>query len=437
MQGDEMLKDVRERLENMTIYEVRQIAREVKSHLTSGQKGAIIEAILSIARGEVELAPQSKRGAPPKSDRYDERLVADVLCCREYFLSLNGGRSENPTMTVTDSVCAYNALPEKEYCGYLDWDGRNYFLFGKERVFVSELFVTRFSLRLGDAVRCKGLKKNAADAAGASEILTVNGTSVCEPLKRKNFSSLTHLYPATRVNLSCGDNVSRRMIDLFAPLALGQRGIISAPANSGKTTLIKSIAHGICANYRDFEVIVLTLGTRPEEITEFTKSNDNITYFYTSFDRSDEEHLSRANLAFEYAKRRVELDKNAVILVDGLYENVPSEINKNYLFCAINAEEGGSLTVIAAMPSDFNYSGVANTVLSLSSVLAAERTFPAIDILKSYSGREEILLNEEERRLSVALRTKLSHGETAENIINLFKETKSNAELAELIKNGR
>lgn len=436
MQGDEMLKDVEERLENMTIYEVRQIAREVKSHLTSGQKGAIIEAILAIARGEVDLAPQSKRGAPPKSDKYDERLVADVFCCREYFLSLNGNGAAS-TMTVSDSVCGYDALSDKEYSGYLDRDGQNWFLYGKERVFVSELFVSRFSLRLGDFVCCKGRKKNAADAAGAYEILSVNGVMVSEPLKRKDFSALTHVYPSTRVYLSCGEDISLRMIDLFAPVALGQRGIISAPANSGKTTLIKSIAHGICANYRDFEVIILTLGARPEEITEINKSTDNITYFYTSFDKSDEEHLSRANLAFEYAKRCVELEKNAVILVDGLYENIPSELIKNYLFCAINAEEGGTLTVIAAMPQEFNYSGVANTVLCLSPVLAAERTFPAIDVLKSYSGREELLLDAEEKRLSVALRSKLARGAAAEDIINLFKETKSNAELAELIKNGR
>ena len=122
--------------------------------------------------------------------------------------------------------------------------------------------------------------------------------------------------------------------------------------------------------------------------------------------------------------------------MDGLYENLPAEAVKNCLFCAINAEEGGSLTVVAAMPQEFNYAGVANMVINLSPVLVAERLFPAIDILKSYSGREEGLLNEEERKLSVALRSKLSHGVAAEEIIDLFKKTKSNAELAEIIKNG-
>ena len=437
MQSEEMLKDVEARLDGMTIYEVRQIAREVKAHVTSGQKGVIIEAILSIARGESDFAPVSKRGAPPKSDKYDEVLVADVLGCREYFIALKNGSLQNSNMNVSDSAYGYGVLSEKEYCGYLDKDGQNYFLHAKESVFVSELFVSRYALRLGDVINCKGRKKHSADLVGAVEILTVNGVSVEEPLKRNNFSSLTHVYPASRVVLSNGNDISLRMIDLFAPVALGQRGVVSAPANCGKTTLIKSIARGICANYCDYEVIILTLGTRPEEITEFTKFSDKITYFYTSFDKSDEEHIARANLAFEYAKRRVELNKNAIILVEGLYENIPSELIKNYLFCAINAEEGGSLTVIAAMPQEFNFGGVANMVINISPVLAAERVFPAIDILKSYSGREEVLLTEKERLLSVVLRSKLSRGAAAEEIINLFKKTKSNAELAEITDNGR
>ncbi len=435
MQSVEMLENIEARLDNMTIYEVRQIAREVKAHVTSGQKGIIIDAILSIARAEVEFAPVSRRGAPPKSDRYDEKLVSDILELREYFVALKkSGRSEL-NMSVNDSAYEYTLLSEKEYCGYLDTDGQNYFLYGEEWVFISELFVTRYSLRLGDKICCKGRRKNSADMVGAYEILTVNGVSVQDVGIRKDFSALTHLYPATRVRLS-GD-VSLRIIDLFAPLALGQRGVISAPANSGKTTIIKLIAHGICANYRDFEVIILTLGARPEEITDFTKSSDDITYFYTTFDKSEEEHIFRANLAFEYAKRRVELNKNAIILAEGLYENLPAEYIKNYLFCAINAEEGGSLTVIAAMPQEFNYAGVANTVLSLSPILAAERIFPAIDILKSYSAREESLLSDEERQLSVALRSKLNRGVAAEEIIELFNETANNAEIAELIKNGR
>ena len=286
MRSVEMLENIEERLDNMTIYEVRQIAREVKAHVTSGQKGMIIEAILSIARAEVDFAPVSRRGAPPKSDRYDEKLVSDILELREYFIALkNGGRSELK-MSVNDSAYEYALRSDKEYCGYLDTDGQNYFLYGKEWVFVSELFITRHSLRLGDKICCKGRRKNSLDMVGAYEILTVNGVPVQDVGERKEFSALTHLYPATRVRLS-GD-VSLRIIDLFAPLALGQRGVISAPANSVKTTLIKSIAHVICANYRDFEFIILTLGARPEEITDFTKSSDEITYFYTTFDKSEE-----------------------------------------------------------------------------------------------------------------------------------------------------
>ncbi|MDE7082206.1 MAG: hypothetical protein K2O89_00695 [Clostridia bacterium] len=433
MVSEEMLKDVELRLDKMTIYEVRQIAREVKAHATSGQKGTIIEAILDIARGEAEFAPVSKRGAPPKSDKYDEKLVSDILGLREYFSALKHGEKSDPTMRVNDSGYECGLLSEKEYRGYLDFDGQNCFLHAEEKVFISEFFVTRFSLRIGDFIVCKGRKKNLADLVGVCKILTVNGLPAEESDFRRDFSSLTYLYPSMRVRLSCGLDAALRMIDLFAPVALGQRGVISAPANSGKTTLIKLIAHGICANYRDFEVIILTLGARPEEITEFSKSSDKVTYFYTSFDKSDEENLSRATLAFEYAKRLVELHKNAIVLVDGLYENIPTEQIKNFLSCAINAEEGGSLTVLASMPQEFNYAGVANMVVNLSPVLAAQRIYPAIDILKTYSGREEVLLNEEEIKLSHKLRAKLAQGSAAEEIIKLFKETENNEELAKLI----
>ena len=210
--------------------------------------------------------------------------------------------------------------------------------------------------------------------------MSINGFPADEKLQRRDFTALTHIYPEKRLVLSGSCDISLSIIDLLAPVELGERGFVCAPANCGKTYLLKAVAHGICANYRDLEVIILTLGARPEEITEFRKSGDNFRLFYTSFDRSDEEHLSVANVAFDYAKRLVELRKDVVILADGLYESLPAEAVKNYLYCALNAEEGGSLTVIAATPQGLDGSGAANMVLNLSSALKAQRVFPAIDI---------------------------------------------------------
>lgn len=432
MQAEELLKSVQSRLDAMTIYDVRQIAREVKAHVTSGQKGVIIESILNIATCKEAPAPASKRGAPPKSEHYDARLVADVWALRNYYLS-NRNDGNSVKIAVNDSVSYYT---EKEYTGFLGKDGGTYFLFAEEKLFVSEHLVLRHDLRTGDYIRCKGRKKNEADLAGAVEILSINGFSADEKLQRRDFSALTHVYPEKRLALSGSGEIALRMIDLFTPVALGQRGVVCAPANCGKTYLLKSIAHGICANYRDLEVIILTLGARPEEITEFKKSGDNFKLFYTSFDKSDEEHSEVANIAFDYAKRLVELRKDAIILADGLYENLPTEAVKSCLYCALNAEEGGSLTVIAAMPQGGDVSGAANMVLTLSPALKAQRVFPAIDVLNSYSGREEALLSEDELSLSVALRTKLSQGVSAGEIVEYFKSTDNNRSLAEIIKNG-
>lgn len=432
MQAEEMLKSVQSRLAAMTIYDVRQVAREVRAHVTSGQKGAIIESVLNIATGKEEPAPASKRGAPPKSERYDTRLVADVRALRNYYLSVNNIEEPNK-VAVRDSVSYYS---EKEYSGYLGNDGAAYYLLAEEKLFVSDHLVLRHDLRTGDYIRCKGRKKNEAALAGAVEILSINGFSADEKLQRRDFSSLTHIYPEKRLVLSGSGDISQRMIDLFAPVALGQRGVVCAPVNCGKTYILKSVALGICANYRDLEVIILTLGARPEEITEFRKSGGNFRLFYTSFDRPDEEHLAVANVAFDYAKRCVELQKNVVILADGLYESLPAEAVRNYLYCALNAEEGGSLTVIAATPQDADVSGAANMVLNLSPALKAQRVFPAIDILNSYSSREEALLSEEELSLAVALRTKLSSGASAGEIVEYFKATDDNRSLAEMIKNG-
>lgn len=435
MRIEELLRDVLNRLDKMTIYEVRQIAREVRAHVTSGQKAAIIESINAIATGVEEPSPASKRGAPPKSDKYDVQLVTDVLECREYYLAkiLQDNRE---SASVSDPEYEYSLRSDREYEGYLYKDGENFVLFSDEKVFVPELFVTKYALRAGDKIRCRGRKKSSADYAGLYEIISINGLPYSDSDKRERFKNLTRVYPAHRIVLSSGEtggDAALRITDLFAPVALGQRRIIASPPNCGKTTLLKSIARGIYANYRDFEVVILTLGARPEEVTDFLKSGENRTVFYTSFEKPDEEHLLQASLAFEYAKRCAELKKNVFVLADGLYENLPDGVIKSLLSCALCAEEGGSLTVIAALPPAANFAGIANSVTTLSPALAAQRIFPAIDLRNTYSGREETLLSEEELKISTAFRQKLSDGTPDKDVINCFNQTKSNRELTEFI----
>lgn len=432
MQSEKFLEEIESRLNGMTIHEVRQTARVIRAHVTSGQKGAIIESILNIASGREEPAPATTRGAPPKSDRFDEKTVEDILSCREYCLAT----FERPAaFNVNDPNYEYIANSECEHLGVLDKEGDAFFVLDGDKLFMPDVFLKKYNLRQGDEIRCKSRRTSVADCAGIYEVVSVNGIAVDDYPARVDFSSLTYIYPSVRINLS-GD-AACRLADLFAPLAFGQRAVISSPPACGKTTLLKSIARGICSKYRDTEVVILTLGARPEEVTDFKKSEFKSKLFYTSFDKSHAEHYALSCLAFEYAKRKVEMKKNVVVLADGMSGALTAEEIKKFLYFAINAEEGESLTVVAALSNECNLSEVANMLITLSPRLAVERVFPAIDILKSYSCREEYLLTQEEIKLASSIRRRLLGGEPSEEIIRLFKEGATNGEIAEFLKNGR
>lgn len=437
MHGDNMLESISERLNNLTIHEVRQVAREVKAHVTSGQKGQIIEAVLSIARAEVEPAPATNRGAPPKSDKYDERLVSDIFACREYLIAQREGDGKPNKTAVTDGEYDFIVSSDKEYSGFLDRQENVYYLYGEERVYVSDLLVERHALRIGDKITGRGRKNHPSDVAGLYLINSVNGLSAEVKTERKDFSSFTRIYPEKRIKIDDGSDVALKILDLFSPVALGQRAFISAPSNCGKTSLLKSIAHGICANYEGLEVIILLIGARPEEITDFKRIRGLNQLFYTTFDMSEECHLTTATVAFNYAKRLAELNKNAVVLADGLYDNLPYEELKKLLYCALNAEEGASITTIATLPEEASaLLKTSNMTVTLSPVLASERVFPAIDILKCYSAREEVLLTQEEKETSLLIRSKLAEGYPLAKLINIFKQTDNALKVAEIIKNG-
>lgn len=437
MYGEDLVRDLTERLEKLTIHEVRQVAREVKSHVTSGQKGQIIEAVLSLAKAEIEPAPLSNRGAPPKSDKYDEQLVRDILKCREHFLAEKYSGGQNRKTGVADVAAAYSEQSEKEYTGFLGADGANCFLFGEETVYVSDLFVKKYGLRTGDKIIGTGRKSNSADFAGLTCVKSVNGKSVTSLSDRKNYSSFTRIYPSERIVTGVKGDIACRMADLFTPLAFGQRALVFASANSGKTTLIKSIALGICAKYRDLKLICVMLGARPEEVTEFKRQFPFAEIFHTTFDMYEDRHELCASLAFGYAERLLELGENAIVIADGLYENLPFDKLKKYLYKACDTKEGASLTVIAALPEEAcALANIANTAIYLSSSLAAARVFPSIDILKSYTGREEVYLNGEELSLSRGLRAKIAEGLPHKEVVKLFENTENNTQLINKIKNG-
>ena len=259
--------------------------------------------------------------------------------------------------------------------------------------------------------------------------------SVADSGADRKFSSLTHIYPDKLLTLD--GSTEARIADFFAPLVLGQRVFVTGGGKSGKTTCIKSVARAICADYHDIECIFLMLNARPEEVTHFERSFTGAEFFAATFDMPEAKQSSEAMLAFESAKQKVEEGLNAIIFVDGLFDGYISlDAIKKFLFCACNAEEGGSLTIIATLPE--NYSGISNilntasSIIALSDELSKQRIFPAIDAKRCYLDREGALRSEDEISAVRNICKKFS----AEQIIELFKTTNNNEEIIEKYKNG-
>lgn len=432
MKGTEMLADIRKRAGDKNIFDLRQIARAVGvSRPTGEKKEDIIEDIIKIASCELAPALRSSRGAPPKSKEYDKELVADIEACRNYFSAqLEGTGVVNVNTGVSDGT------EEGRCAGILDNSGKYSFLRVHgclpdiDDVFVHESFINRFNLREGDFIEGECRRKNSDEAAGLIKILSVNDYSP-DSVPRRNYAELTPIYPQKRICVEFSGEIPARMIDMFAPIGLGQRAVVCGSANSGKTTLIKRIGAGISLN-EGIEVIYFIVAGRPEEITDIERFASG-EVFYTTFDMEHDRHVKAAEFVTTYCKNAVECGKNVVLIVEGLSKLGTAA--KRLFSAAINAEEGGSLTIIADVAADGEYSSeyspelisAANMRITLSDNLA--EGFPVVDLSKTYTLNCELLQSVEERKTADILRK-----QSINAVIKLFKETENNLEIIE--KNG-
>jgi len=335
-------------------------------------------------------------------------------------------------------------------------------------VYVSQSQIRRFSLRTGDQV--SGQVRTPKDGEryfGLVRVEAVNGIDPESSRERPHFEKLTPIFPNERIDLETESKLlSTRLIDLISPVGRGQRGLIVSPPKAGKTTLLKDIAHGIVTNTTDIHLMVALIGERPEEVTDMTRSI-NGEVFSSTFDEPVEDHCKVAELVLERAKRLVEMGRDVVILLDSLTRltraynlAVPTSGRtlsggidpialyppKRFFGAARNAEDGGSLTILAACLVDTGsrmddviyeeFKGTGNMEVHLDRKLAEKRVYPAIDIARSGTRREELLLDEEtlkqvwllRRMLTMVTSDGMNSSEATEKVVEKLLGTKNNAE---------
>ncbi|MCX7747134.1 MAG: transcription termination factor Rho [Clostridia bacterium] len=377
----------------------------------------------------------------------------------------NEGQQQNPNTNSYEKIESddpvegvLEVLPD----GYGFLRSDNY-LSGPRDVYVSPSQIRRFGLRTGDKIRGKGrIPKEGEKFQALLYVQTVNGDPPEVASKRVPFENLTPIYPEQRIMLETAPReLSTRLIDLIAPIGKGQRGMIVSPPKAGKTILLKKIANSITLNFPEIELIVLLIDERPEEVTDMQRSIKG-EVIYSTFDEVPEHHIKVAEMVLERAQRLVEQKKDVVILLDSITRLAraynltipptgrtlsggldPGALHKPKRFfgAARNIEFGGSLTIMATALIETGsrmddvifeeFKGTGNMELHLDRKLSEKRIFPAIDINKSGTRREELLYNQKELESILAIRRAMNNmgtAEVTEMLINKLIQTRTNEE---------
>ncbi len=463
----------REQYESLPAAELKKIAKSRGLRVSSGmRKGEVVELMLAEDQKEAQKEAQTEKTAPrerteeKQSDRVAERTAHQ------------DGQSEKSAedkpaldMSQLDSGIRVSGILEVLPDGY-GFIRSNHYLPGENDVYVSPSQIRKFGLKTGDIIEGNTRVKTAQEKFSALLYLTgINGMQPSEAVKRYNFEDMTPIFPNQRLRVERGSKeVSMRIVDLISPIGKGQRGMIVSPPKAGKTTLLKSIAQSLLEHDPDLHLIVLLIDERPEEVTDIKEAilGTNVEVVYSTFDEQAEHHKRVSEMVIERAKRLVEHQNDVVILLDSItrlaraYNLVvppsgrtlsggldPAALHmpKRFFGAARNMREGGSLTILATALVDTGskmddvvyeeFKGTGNMELVLDRKLSEKRVFPAIDIPKSGTRREDLLLDPEEQEAVYIMRKALNgmkSDEAVENILNMFVRTKDNKEFVQLVK---
>lgn len=468
---------MREKYESLSAAVLRELAksRGIKG-ISSMKKSQLVEAML--AQDEAEATETKVEEAMKKEEHTAERTPA----AHRNRPASEGRREHRPSnehhdnarAERTESTADSSYAEEPKRCeGILEvmQDGFGFirsdnYLPGDHDVYVAPAQIRRLNLKTGDILVGKTKRNNPTDKFGAlMQLDTVNGFAVEEAAKRKNFEDLTPIFPNQRIRLEQpGSSVAMRIVDLVSPIGKGQRGMIVSQPKAGKTTLLKEIAKSVTTSYPDMHLIILLIDERPEEVTDIREAiqGDNVEVIYSTFDELPEHHKRVSEMVMERAKRLVEHKKDVMILMDSITRlaraynlTVPPSgrtlsggldpaalhMPKKFFGAARNMREGGSLTILATALVDTGskmddvvfeeFKGTGNMEVILDRKLSEKRVFPAIDIAKSGTRRDDLLLNKEEQEAMEIMRRGMNgmrKDEAVESILNMFAHTRNNKE---------
>ena len=479
------MEETKETKETKVIKRTRRTAGKTKQKeaAEAAEKAAELKDVAA-AEAASEVSPAESQGAAAEADAAETAAEAPDDAAsgsadnKEAPAADSEAGSEASAQDVSDAPAQESQENEGKYdvegileladdgFGFLRFDN---FLTSSKDIYVSPTQIRRFGLRTGDKILGIARKPRGTEKFGALlYVKTVNGLDPMAAKRRPHFDSLTPVFADEKIELENSSiDLSTRVMDLVAPIGRGQRGLIVAQPKAGKTVLLKKIAASVEDKYPDIELIVLLVDERPEEVTDMKRSLKHSEVIYSTFDEETKHHVKVAQMVIERAKRLAECGKDVMILLDSITRlaraynmEVPSSGRtlsggldpgalhppKKFFGTARNLEEGGSVTILATALVETGsrmddviyeeFKGTGNMELHLNRQLSERRIFPAIDLYKSGTRREDLLLSPEEYQVMFMLRRAMSSGsvmDVTEEIIDNLSSTKCNADFVNVM----
>ena len=447
----------KERYESLALQNLKEIAKNRgMKKISTLKKAELIEALLKKDEEDAIALAAQNGGRIPKTEQ--KKPDAPIIHKNEFASELDSGQMANGILEVMAD-------------GYGFIRCANY-LPGDNDIYVAPSQIRRFGLKTGDIVRGNIRVKTQGEKFGALLFVkSVNGMKPEEATKRYNFEDMTPIFPDDRIRLEKpGAGISMRVMDLLSPVGKGQRGMIVSPPKAGKTTLMKEVAKSVKANNPEIHLIILLIDERPEEVTDIKEAIEgpNVEVIYSTFDELPEHHKRVSEMVIERAKRLVEHKKDVMILLDSITRltraynlTEPSSgrtlsggldpaalhMPKRFFGAARNMREGGSLTILATALIETGskmdevvyeeFKGTGNMEMVLDRKLSERRIFPAIDMQRSSTRRDDLLLTPDELEAINMIRRAFNgvkSEESVNQVLDLFAKTRNNGEFVSIVK---